>query len=161
MPEWSFHWLEPVHQGSCWHPYTYSFSMIVVISSRVNDGFSFCQLQFPLPCPVCFAYTHDVYDFKGHSLATCAVLPLLYSVRIFQPPIFTMFWGCTGGPFSSVASCWTGQSVPLIKWIFSAFGFCDNRVYGRDLSALSPTWRTRGSHLVWSLSFDLVETGAP
>ena len=41
--------------------------MIVVISSRVNDGFSFCQLHFPLvPCPVCFADTHDVYDLKGH-----------------------------------------------------------------------------------------------
>ena len=40
--------------------------MIVVISSRVNDGFSFCQLHFPLPFPVCFADTHDVYDSTGH-----------------------------------------------------------------------------------------------
>ena len=98
---------------------------------------------------------------KVISLATCAMLPLLYSVRTFQFPIFTMFWGCTSGLFSSVASCWTGHSVPLIKWISLLLVSVITGFYRRGLSALSPTWVTRGSPLVWSLSFDLVEMGAP
>ena len=64
----SFNDWSPLHQGSCCtslHQYNYSFSMIFVIYSRVKDGFSFCQLHFSLPCPVCCANTHDVYVSTG------------------------------------------------------------------------------------------------
>ena len=75
-------------------------------------------------------------------LTTCIVLPLLYSVHTFQFLIFVMFLGSTSGLFSWVVSCWllhplikgsllltivrTGHSVPLIKGIFSASGFCNS-----------------------------------
>ena len=72
--------------------------MIVVISSRVNDGF-FCQLHFPVAYPVCFADTHDVYDFKGHfssylrnvtTTVQCTYIPvsdLYYVLGVYQWPI--------------------------------------------------------------------------
>ena len=133
VPEWSFHWLQPVHQGSCstsWHPYTYSFSMCVSL------------------IPSLFLLVI--------SLATCAMLPRLCSVPTFQFPIFMMFLGFTSGLFSSVASCWTGHSVPLIKWIFSAFGFCGNK-------ALSPTPNLGDQGITLSLVFILrpVQHGWP
>ena len=46
--------------------------------------------------------THDVYVIF---LATCAMLPLLYSVFTFQFLIFLIFLGCIGCLFSSVVSC--------------------------------------------------------
>ena len=78
----------PVHQGSSctsWHQYTYSFSMIVVISSRVNDGFSFCQLHFSLPCPVCFINTHDVYVSTRHF--SCYLCNVTTSVQCTYIPV--------------------------------------------------------------------------
>ena len=66
----SFNDWSPLHQGFCCTSllqYNYSFSMILVISSRVNDGFSFCQLHFSLSYPVCCANTHDIYDSTGDS----------------------------------------------------------------------------------------------
>ena len=135
--------------------------MIVFISSRVNDGFSFCQLHFPLPCPVCFADTHNVYDFKGHfSSYLCNVTT---SVQCTYIPVSDLLdvLGVYQWPIQPGGACWTGHSAPLIKVNFSALVSVITGFYGRGLSALSPTWRTRGSHLVWSLSFDLVEMGAP
>ena len=135
--------------------------MIVVISSRVNDGFSFCQLHFPLPCPVCFADTHDVYDLKGHFFSylrnvTTSVQCTYISVSDLPDVLGVYRWPIQlGGVLLDRPQC------SLDKVNFSAFGFGDNRVYGRGLSAPSPTLKTRGSHLVWCLSFDLVEMGAP
>ena len=100
----SFNDWSPLHQGSCCtslHQYNYSFSMIFVIYSRVKDGFSFCQLH---PChaqcvaliPMMSMFLPVIY------FATCAMLPLLYSVRTLQFPISMMFLGCTSGLHSSV-----------------------------------------------------------
>ena len=75
-------------------------------------------------------------------LATCAMLPLLYSVCTFQFLIFLIFLGVyrlpiqLGGVLLPLAPTHhriapivrTGHSVPLIKWIFSACGFCNDRV---------------------------------
>ena len=138
--------------------------MIVVISSRVNDGF-FCQLHFPLPCPVCFADTHDVYDLKGHfssylrnvtTSVQCTYRGTYIPVSDLHDVLEVYQWPIQlGGVLLDRPQC----SLDQVN--FSAFGFCDNRVYGRGLSALGPTWRTRGSHLDCCLSFDLVEMGAP
>ena len=70
-----------------------------------------------------------------------------------------MFLGCTSGLFSWVVSCWllhllikgsllltivrTGHSVPLIKGIFSAFGFC-NGVLREKVISPQPNSKPRG-----------------
>ena len=92
-------------------------------------------------------------------LPTCIVLPLLYSVHTFWFLIFMMFLGCTSGLFSWVVSCWllrllikgsllltivrTGHSVPLIRGIFSAFGFC-NRVLWEKVISPQPNSKPGG-----------------
>ena len=91
-------------------------------------------------------------------LPTCIVLPLLYSVHTFWFLIFMMFLGCTSG-LLWVVSCWllrllikgsllltivrTGHSVPLIKGIFSASGFC-NRVLREKVISPQPNSKPGG-----------------
>ena len=118
--------------------------MIVFISSRVNDGFSFCQLHFPLPCPVCFADTHNVYDFKGHF--SSYLRNVTTSIQCTYIPVSDLLdvLGVYQWPIQPGGACWTGHSAPLIKVNFSAFGFCDNRVLWERVISPQPNLEDQG-----------------
>lgn len=99
-----------MHQGSCCTSWQYIMYLVLLYDChhlfQSKWWFLLLSIAFSLPCPVCFINTHDVYFLPDISLATCAMLLLLYSVRTFQFPIFMMCLGCTSGLLSSVASCW-------------------------------------------------------
>ena len=105
-------------------------------------------------------------------LATCAMLPLLYSVHTFQfPASFRMCLGYISGLVGPGASCWiwlpcvleslfwgmyghNEYSLLLVSVIFSFF-------VGEDYqpSAQHPTSRNGRSLFVWFLPFDLFGRG--
>ena len=84
---------------------------------------------------------------KVISLATCAMLPLLYSVRTFQFPIFTMFWGVYQWPFQLGGVLLDRPQCSLDKVNFSAFGFCENRVLRERVISPQPNLGDQGTTL--------------
>ena len=123
------------------HRYTFSLSLVVIISSWVDYGVSFCKLHCSLPSPVRFTDARDVYTFPLLIFCYLCDLATFVKVGTFQLPTFRVRLGRISGLVSPgapgsvlldlapVCHCIPltshGHSDSLIQWILSASGFCN------------------------------------
>ena len=99
---------------------------------------------FPWPCPVCFADTHDVYDFKGHfSSYLCNVTTPVQCTYIPVSDLYDVL-GVYQWPFQLGGVLLDRPQCSLNKVNFSAFGFCDNRVLRERVISPQPNLGDQG-----------------